>query len=148
MCVSQAYAGVGIIGGDWRPLSRTVARTTEPRLAGGVVRRAATMGPMMQRIQGAFGSSLPRSDGLATGLAPLVPVLILPRPGLRFGYTTRRMDFPLRCPQVPARSEPRFCSANRKDFKWLMVQGLRQDGVSQTIENRHKGHENEPWMMR
>jgi hypothetical protein len=68
MCVSQAYAGVGVIGGDWRPLSRTVARTTEPRLAGGVVRRAATMGPMMQRIQGLVGSSFPRLDVFATGI--------------------------------------------------------------------------------
>jgi len=46
------------------------------------------MGPMMQRIQGVFGSSLPRLDGFATGLAPLVAVLILPRGGLRLGYRT------------------------------------------------------------
>ena len=46
------------------------------------------MGPMMQRIQGALGSSLPRLDGFAKGIAPFVAVLILPRGGLKFGYTT------------------------------------------------------------
>ena len=65
---------------------------TEPLLSGGVVRREATMGPMMQRIQGAFGSSLPRLDVFATGLAPVVVVLILPRGGLRFGYGARQLD--------------------------------------------------------
>ena len=88
----RGYPFVDGLGADWRPFNRTVARVTEPRLAGGVGRHAATMGPMMQRIQGAFGSSLPRSDGFAIGIAPLVAVLILPRSGLRFGYTTRRRN--------------------------------------------------------
>src|SRR5580704_15493285 len=100
-----AYASVGSLGADWRPFSRTPARATEPRLAGGVVRREATMEPMMQRIQGAFGSSLPRSYGFATGIAPLLAVRILPPGGLRFGYTTHQRDGRCgtlaRCPQGP-----------------------------------------------
>ena len=55
----RGYPSVGNLGAEWRPFSRAVARVTEPRLAGGVGRDAATMGPMMQRIQGLFGLSLP-----------------------------------------------------------------------------------------
>jgi hypothetical protein len=59
------------------------------------------MGPMMQRIQGALGSSLPRLDGFAKGVAPLVASLILPRSGLKFGYTTLDQG---RCFQASTRS--------------------------------------------
>jgi hypothetical protein len=74
------------LGADRRPFNRTVARARELRLAGGVVRREATTKPMMQRIQGLLGSSLPRLDGVATGLDLLLPFFILPHRGLKFGY--------------------------------------------------------------
>ncbi len=114
----EIYDPAGGLGAARRPFNRTIARVTELRLAGGVVRREATTNPMMQRIQGAFGSSLLRSDGLATGIAPLVAVLILPRSGLRFGYTTRRRDCRCRPRKFPRRP-PRI---NHKDFKWLIAQ--------------------------
>ena len=73
----RGYPSAGNLGAEWRPFNRTVARTTEPRLAGGVGRDAATMGPMMQRIQGLFGLSLPyskpRLDAFATGSCLLPP---------------------------------------------------------------------------
>src|SRR5258706_15106153 len=109
MSGSQAYAIFGVVGGDWRPFNRTVARATEPRLAGGVVRRDATMGPMMQRIHGLVGSSLPRLDVLATGIDLLSPVLILPRGELKFGYTTRHpgLSFPIQETGGELRSRPK-----------------------------------------
>jgi len=73
----RGYPSVNGLGVAWRPFNRTVARVTEPRLAGGVGRPAATMGPMMQRIQGLFGLSLPysnpRLDAFATGSCLLAP---------------------------------------------------------------------------
>ena len=73
----RGYPSVGSLGAEWRPFNRTLARATGPRLAGGVGRHAATMGPMMQRIQGLFGLSLPysnpRLDAFATGSCLLAP---------------------------------------------------------------------------
>ena len=63
----EIYDPARDLGVNRRPFNRTVARATVLRLAGGVVRREATRGPMMQRIQGLLGSSLLRLDGFATG---------------------------------------------------------------------------------
>jgi hypothetical protein len=71
----ETYDPARGLAADRRPFNRTVVRATVLRLAGGVVRREATTGPMMQRIQGAFGSSLPRLDVFATGIDLLSPSL-------------------------------------------------------------------------
>src|SRR6266567_239733 len=98
---------------------------------------------MMQRIQGAFGSSLPRSDGFAIGIAPLVAVLILPRSGLRFGYTTRRRNCRSRLRKFP-RSPLRI---NHNDFKRLVAQNAACR-VFETIENHANRHADEPGIAR
>jgi hypothetical protein len=81
--VDEIYDPARGLGADRRPFNRTVARVTECRLAGGVVRREATRKPMMQRIQGLVGSSLPRLDGVATVFIPLVAVLYPPSPRVK-----------------------------------------------------------------
>jgi hypothetical protein len=96
------------------------------------------MGPMMQRIQGLLGSSLPRMDAFATGIAPLVADLILPRGGLKFGYITRCRDRSLRGPhKFPFSLSPPSHRRNNKDFKWLMTRVPGAGGVA-LITNRAK----------
>jgi hypothetical protein len=79
----EIYDPAGGLGADRRPFNRTVALVTDFRLAGGVVRREATAKPMMQRIHGLLGSSLPRLEGVATGFVPLVAVLYPPSPRVK-----------------------------------------------------------------
>jgi hypothetical protein len=134
---SQAYGSVGGETEDLRPFNRTIARVTEPRRSGGVVLRAATMGPMMQRSQGLLGSSLSRLDAFATGIDLFSPARILPRGGLKFGYTTPHGP---RCSHAKDRARSQIAQIwiNIRQFKRLMIAAPRVQGARQSDLVRFK----------